>query len=373
MYLAIVFVVLFRITSGLILHSGLDPLFHDLNDRNAEFYHVKNTGKSKPINSDEAVEKEPIFTSFLKTDVRSENLKTSPAFRSSVMEDPSKDITVEASKVIYENILEDTLENVGGEADDVLNNRILKDSSDIIDEKIGESLSGESLARKTRAAIQNSTKECKNSSEITVETVVEIEELDEGNRCSCKSVVTSLPKVPAVFIFVNTFIKNVQSSELLTILFDITDAAAQQYSQFKYRFIADFCRRLGFINANVIAAFSVRTIAKYFDVIPPQVLIEVSANYIAKVLFVEGILTADNAQKLASMYCKKLEESAKILEIDCESSYIIKFQALADGWIRFVQYFGEFSYSESWEIAFYYDHEWLLAAVDYGTLRNVTA
>ncbi|XP_055946209.1 uncharacterized protein LOC129976593 [Argiope bruennichi] len=153
----------------------------------------------------------------------------------------------------------------------------------------------------------------------------------------------------------------------------MTDATPQQFSQLKYRFYADFCRRLGFINANVIAAFSVRPIAKYFDVILPQALIQISANYIANFLFAEGILTAGNAQKLALIYYKKLEESAKIHEIDCESGYITKFQALADGEAGFVQYFGEPSYSETWEIAFYCAHEWLLAAVDYGTLRNVTS
>ncbi|KAF8777390.1 uncharacterized protein LOC129976587 [Argiope bruennichi] len=363
MYLAIVFIVLFRISFGLIRNSELDQLFLDLNDRNTKFYHVKNTGES-----DEIAQKEPIFISFLKTDVRSGNLKTSPAFSSSVLQDPLNGITEKASKVISKNILEDTLETVA-EVSDVLNNKIQEDSLEIIDEKVGKSLSGgileEPLTRKTRAAIQSK------STEIPEITVVANAELDEGNRCSCKSV-TSLSKVPAVFIFVNTVIKTIQSSELLTILFDITDATPEQFGQYKCRFIADFFRRRGFINANIIAAFAVRPIAKYFDVLLPETMMQVYANYIAKFLFAEGILTADNAEKLAMMLYSKWEESAKIYKINYESGYTTKFQAITDGETGFLLSFGEFSYSESWEISFYFAHEWLLAAVDYGTLRDLT-
>ncbi|GBN43083.1 hypothetical protein AVEN_259973-1 [Araneus ventricosus] len=139
-----------------------------------------------------------------------------------------------------------------------------------------------------------------------------------------------------------------------------------------FRYIADVLRRLGLIDANNIAAASVRPIAKHFDTLKPQVLERVHANSIANYLLAEEFLTDDNAEQLALAYLKALEESAESNGVSCNCDYNRNFQAINDGDISFLVSVGQPSSLQAREMAFYYAHEWLLAAVDYGSLRDLT-
>ncbi|CAL1264184.1 unnamed protein product [Larinioides sclopetarius] len=195
-----------------------------------------------------------------------------------------------------------------------------------------------------------------------------ITDVTVGEQCTPKSDATSFSSVPAVSKFVRIFNHGVHSSELLTILFNVTDATPLQFSLFKYRYIVDAFRRLGLIEANDIAAFAVRHIANHFETLIPKVLERVYANAFANYFFAEGFLTHDNAEQLALEYLKAMEESTEINGVSSNCDYNRNFQALGDGFFTILLSVGELSSPQAWETAFYYAHEWLLAAVDYGPL-----
>ncbi|XP_055945632.1 uncharacterized protein LOC129976206 [Argiope bruennichi] len=199
-----------------------------------------------------------------------------------------------------------------------------------------------------------------------------ITELNNGDKCIYMSDATTFQNVSSVATFVNTFVDAVNSSKLLTSLFNITNAKPEQYSQFKYRFIADVFRSR-FDDANEIAATAVRPIAKYFDVLPLPAMIRVYSNFLADFFFAEEMLTTRNAKSLAQKYINSMEKIAKHYKInkfdsDCDR----KFQAIGDGTRNFFFSLVEPSLSETWELALYYAHEWLLAALDYGDLKDLT-
>ncbi|KAF8777388.1 hypothetical protein HNY73_014256 [Argiope bruennichi] len=199
-----------------------------------------------------------------------------------------------------------------------------------------------------------------------------ITELTNGDKCIYMSAATTFPNVTSVATFVNTFMNAINCSKLLTTLFNITNARPEQYSQFKYRFIADVFRSR-FVDAKEIAATAVRPIAKYFDVLPLPAMMRVYSNFFADFFFAEEILTPHNAKSLAQKYINSMEETAKRYKINkFDYDYYRKFQAIGVGTRNFFFSVIEPSLSETWELALYYAHEWLLAALDYGDLQDLT-
>lgn len=115
-----------------------------------------------------------------------------------------------------------------------------------------------------------------------------------------------------------------------------------------------------------------RPITKYFDVLIPQVLVQVYANSVANYLLAEGLINAANAEELSLAYINDMIEGAEGNEVTRDCEYILKFQATSEGVFNFLLSRGQLSASTASEVSFYYAHEWLLAAAEYGYLRDIS-
>ncbi|GFS92532.1 uncharacterized protein NPIL_581201 [Nephila pilipes] len=169
--------------------------------------------------------------------------------------------------------------------------------------------------------------------------------------------------------FIRTFVHQVCTSKTLADLFDIRPATATQIKQHAYNDFINVINENNLDDAEMIADFATRPIDQNFKVIPEEVLVRIYANLAANFLDSIGKLTSKNAEKLAKKYAKDLTKAAKkyVKGGDVES----KFTAVAQGVIKFILSLQKLTQDEAWKVAFLYQSQFLLAAVEVGGSNDI--
>ncbi|GBN60640.1 hypothetical protein AVEN_28769-1 [Araneus ventricosus] len=167
---------------------------------------------------------------------------------------------------------------------------------------------------------------------------------------------------PSVTSFTNTFIQLVYNSPILREAFDISELRVSQYSQLAYKYNLDMLSNYGLEDPASLAEFSIRAIVPNFDVLTMAFMTRFKANLAANFLFVEGILTIDNAERLALKYAQTVENYARIAMTADPTS---KFEVLTESFIDFVRSVDDNAIAMTPLMVFYYGNEWFVAAVNY--------
>ncbi|GFS92544.1 uncharacterized protein NPIL_581241 [Nephila pilipes] len=178
--------------------------------------------------------------------------------------------------------------------------------------------------------------------------------------------------------FVSTFVKLVYASDTLKDLFDVGDAPSSAFRDHTYKGPASLEWSLSTAllptpsrkdvksdDGEIIADFATRPIVQNFETIPRDVVVRIYANTAANILYSNGKLSSTNdAEKLAKKYAKEFTENAK--KYVKKGDYESKFDAIAQGIIKFVLGIEKLTQDLLWKVAFFYESQFLLAAVELG-------
>ncbi|GFS92530.1 uncharacterized protein NPIL_581191 [Nephila pilipes] len=169
--------------------------------------------------------------------------------------------------------------------------------------------------------------------------------------------------------FVKTFVKEVYDSDTLYDLFDLSQSPAIAYKQHAYNDFKTVSTGLLADNPDVIADFATRPMIQNFNVFTRDVMVRVYANLAANYAYSIGVLNANNAESLAKKYAKDFTETAKeyVKKDDPES----KFFGVGNGIIKFLKSLQPLTVDKVWQVAFLYESEWLLAAVEVGGSNDI--
>ncbi|GIY00456.1 RP1-2 domain-containing protein [Caerostris darwini] len=144
---------------------------------------------------------------------------------------------------------------------------------------------------------------------------------------------------PCVKNFVSAFTDCVESSEVLTNVFDISLTTPKDFQTFMYEYVAEKASLFGFQSPTKLADIASKEIPACFDKLIPTTMIRIFANAVARFLFEEGVLHDEDADALAFGYANVLEDDAKrIVQVDNPKS---KLQALCDGFADFLNSLGQ--------------------------------
>ncbi|GFS92546.1 uncharacterized protein NPIL_581251 [Nephila pilipes] len=165
--------------------------------------------------------------------------------------------------------------------------------------------------------------------------------------------------------FVSTFVKQVYDSDTLTDLFDITAATSTGLRNHAYNDFIKIINQNNLDDAELIADFATRPINQNFDTIPRDVLVRIYANIAANFLYSIGKFSSKNdAESLAKQYAKDFSDAAEkfVKDGDVET----KYDAIAGGIINFIVPIQKVTQDEVWKVAFLFESQFLLAAVELG-------
>ncbi|GFS92549.1 uncharacterized protein NPIL_581261 [Nephila pilipes] len=170
--------------------------------------------------------------------------------------------------------------------------------------------------------------------------------------------------------FVSTFVKEVYDSDTLKDLFDITAETSTSFRNHAYNDFIRVINQNNLDNAELIADFATRTFNQNFETIPRDVAVRIYANIVANFLYSIGKLSSTNdAESLAKQYAKDFSDAAKkyVKDGDVET----KYDAISQGVVNFVLPIQKLTQDEVWKLAFLFESQFLLAAVELSYTNDV--
>ncbi|GFT44148.1 uncharacterized protein NPIL_79361, partial [Nephila pilipes] len=178
-----------------------------------------------------------------------------------------------------------------------------------------------------------------------------------------------ISKNSSISSFVTSFVQDVCDSDTLTDVFDFSGTTA---TQLKEHISYDFKKVINaqnFDDADLIADFATRTIDQNFKVVSQDVAVRVYANIAANYAYSAGKLTSKTAESLAKQYADNITETAK--QYVNKDDPKTKFTGVGEGVINFILSLQKLTLNEVWQVAFLYQSQFLLAAVEVGGSNDI--
>ncbi|GBM77969.1 hypothetical protein AVEN_239495-1 [Araneus ventricosus] len=144
--------------------------------------------------------------------------------------------------------------------------------------------------------------------------------------------------VSCISSFVSAFTKTVQSSKILTNVFDTSQTSPSIFKRFLYDYIFTSAPNPGLAFPHFTANDAFQPLEEYFNFLAAPIMAKVFANAAANYLHSEGLLNPTNAASLGLAYAKAVEEIAKSNIMDGHDE--LKLKSVTDGFQKFLTSLG---------------------------------